>query len=138
ELLLAQQLPAAGRFELPALAVDSGGGHGGVPFPPPSRRTRSCQGTNMMLERARLRLAMRVAILAPLVAVCSGRAPGPDEANSVQTVPSGVILVKGAWASASDATTPVPEGGAIANTVYTNAYFGLTYPLSRDWVEKYD
>src|SRR6185312_6181315 len=84
ELLLAQQLPAAGRFELPALAVDSGGGHGGVPFPPPSRRTRSCQGTNMMLERASLRLAMRVAILAPLVAVCSGRAPGPDEANSVQ------------------------------------------------------
>jgi len=92
----------------------------------------------MMLERASLRLAMRVAILAPLVAACSGRAPGPDEANSVQTVPSGVILVKGAWASASDATTPVPEGGAIANTVYTNAYFGLTYPLSRDWVEKYD
>ena len=27
-------------------------------------------------------------------------------------VPEGVILVKGAWSSASDSVTPVPEGGS--------------------------
>ena len=52
-------------------------------------------------------------------------------------VPSGVILVKGAWSSASDLVTPLPEGGKVANNVYSNQYFGLTYNLSPDWTEKY-
>ncbi len=52
-------------------------------------------------------------------------------------LPTGVILVKGAWASASDSVTPLPEGGRVANNVYSNQYFGLTYPLSPDWTEKY-
>jgi hypothetical protein len=52
-------------------------------------------------------------------------------------VPTGVILVKGAWSSASDSVTPLPEDGTLANNVYSNQYFGLTYGLSPDWTEKY-
>jgi hypothetical protein len=52
-------------------------------------------------------------------------------------VPAGVILVKGAWSSASDSVTPVPEGGTIANNVFSNQYFGMTYPLPKDWTEKF-
>jgi len=52
-------------------------------------------------------------------------------------VPSGVILVKGAWSSASDSTTPVPEDGSIVNNVFNNTYLGLSYPLPKNWFEKY-
>jgi hypothetical protein len=52
-------------------------------------------------------------------------------------VPTGVILDKGAWSSASDSVTPLPEGGTLANNVYSNPYFGLTYNLPPDWTEKY-
>ena len=50
-------------------------------------------------------------------------------------VPNG-ILVKGAAPSASDATTPVPEQGAVAAGRYRNAYFGLTYPIPAGWKEQ--
>lgn len=72
-----------------------------------------------------------------LVAAVSGRAQSPDQ-NSVAKVPSGVILVKGAWSSASDQTTPVPEGGQVTNIAYSNPYFHLTFPLPQDWIKKYD
>jgi hypothetical protein len=64
---------------------------------------------------------------------------GGDFSDNPQAkkLPTEVILVKGAWSSASDSVTPLPEGGKVANTVYTNQYFGLTYPLSLDWTEKY-
>jgi hypothetical protein len=52
-------------------------------------------------------------------------------------LPTETILVKGAWSGASDSTIPLPEGGRVFNNIYTNAYFGLTYPLSPDWTEKY-
>jgi hypothetical protein len=52
-------------------------------------------------------------------------------------VPTGVILVKGAWSSASDSVTPVPEGGGVINNVFRNQYFGMTYTLPKDWTEKY-
>ncbi len=72
------------------------------------------------------------------------RAQGPpqsggDFSNNPQpnALPSGVILLKGAWSSASDSVTPLPEGGTVAGSVYSNQYFGLTYALSRDWTEKY-
>jgi hypothetical protein len=64
---------------------------------------------------------------------------GGDFANNPQAkkLPTEVILVKGAWSSASDSVTPLPEGGRVANNIYSNPYFGLTYALSRDWNEKY-
>lgn len=52
------------------------------------------------------------------------------------TVPKNQILVKGAVASASDATTPVPEAGRIGGGQYRNAYFGLTYPIPAGWSEQ--
>jgi hypothetical protein len=52
-------------------------------------------------------------------------------------LPTETILVKGAWSSASDSLTPVPESGGLTKNVYTNEYFGLTYTLSPDWTEKY-
>jgi hypothetical protein len=64
---------------------------------------------------------------------------GGDFSNNPQpnALPSDVILVKGAWSSASDSVTPVPEGGRVANNVFSNQYFGFTYALSRDWTQKY-
>lgn len=53
-----------------------------------------------------------------------------------QKVPQGVIIVKGAWSGSSDTVTPLPEGGNVTGNVYTNQYFGLSYPLSQDWMEK--
>jgi hypothetical protein len=52
-------------------------------------------------------------------------------------VPAGVILVKGAWSSASDSITPLPEGGSITNNVFSNQYFGMTYTLPANWTQKY-
>ena len=66
---------------------------------------------------------------------------GGDFSDSTQPqtkVPAGVILVKGAWSSASDSRTPVPEVGSVANGVFTNRYFGMTYALPPDWTEKYE
>jgi hypothetical protein len=65
---------------------------------------------------------------------------GGDFSSNTQSdvkVPEGVILVKGAWSSASDSVTPVPEGGSLTNNVFRDQYFGLTYPLPKDWTEKY-
>ncbi|MGA7402856.1 MAG: hypothetical protein WBW38_22755 [Candidatus Sulfotelmatobacter sp.] len=65
---------------------------------------------------------------------------GGDFSDVVQPatkVPTGVILVKGAWSSASDSVTPLPEGGSVLNNVFTDEYFGMTYPLPADWAEKY-
>ena len=58
----------------------------------------------------------------------------PDPAK---VVPKDTIIVKGAWAGASDSTTPVPEGSGISNNVLTNQYFGITYTLPQDWRQKY-
>jgi hypothetical protein len=64
---------------------------------------------------------------------------GGDFSDNPQAkkLPTGVILVKGAWSSASDSVTPLPEGGSVANNVYTNAYLGLKYALSSGWTEKF-
>lgn len=52
-------------------------------------------------------------------------------------VPAGVILVKGAWSSASDSVTPVPEVGSVTNNIFRNQYFGMIYALPKDWTQKY-
>jgi hypothetical protein len=57
---------------------------------------------------------------------------GGDFSNNTHPatkVPVGVILVKGAWSSASDSVTPVPEGGSVSNNVFRDQYFGITYAL---------
>ncbi|HYL83346.1 MAG TPA: hypothetical protein VE263_03855 [Candidatus Angelobacter sp.] len=84
-------------------------------------------------------LVLLVLSMAPLAWAQDAPQSGGDFANNPQAkkLPTGVILVKGAWSSASDSATPIPEGGRIANHVYNNPYFGLTYALSPDWTEKY-
>lgn len=61
----------------------------------------------------------------------------PNGMSPMTKVPAGVILVKGAWSSASDSVTPVPEGGKVANGVFSDQYFGMTYALPVHWAEKY-
>lgn len=58
--------------------------------------------------------------------------------NSPSKVPTGVILVKGAWSSASDSVTPVPEGTRVVNGVLSNPYFGMSYTLPPGWTQGYD
>ncbi len=61
-------------------------------------------------------------------------APQPGQ---LRKIPTDVILVKGATPSASDSSTPLPEGGAVARDFYRNSYFGLSYALPTGWVEKH-
>ena len=73
----------------------------------------------------------------------SGSAPksSGDSSNhplSLTKLPEGVILVKGAWSSASDSVTPVPEDGNVANGVFTDPYFGMRYPLPLNWIQEYE
>jgi hypothetical protein len=65
---------------------------------------------------------------------------GGDFSNSTEPlvkVPEGVILVKGAWASASDSVTPLPEGASVGKEAFSAPYFGMTYQLPAGWTEKY-
>jgi hypothetical protein len=57
--------------------------------------------------------------------------------TEAKKLPTGVILVKGAWASTSDSVTPVPESGSIVNNLYSNPYFSLTYTLPPGWIQKF-
>lgn len=87
-------------------------------------------------------LALSASVLSLARSAGAQNAPknGGDFSDNVQPltkVPTGVILVKGAWSSASDSVTPLPEGGSVTNNVFTNQYFGMTYPLPSDWSEKY-
>src|SRR5580704_6640839 len=69
-----------------------------------------------------------------------GTKNGGDFSNNTQAVtkvPEGVILVKGAWASASDSLTPLPESDSIDGNVFRNRYFGMTYTLPQGWIETY-
>jgi hypothetical protein len=79
----------------------------------------------------RSRFLIILVLLSPASAQDSGRQ------TAVTRVPSGVILVKGAWSSASDSVTPLPEGGAVNSRVFRDQYFGMSYALPPDWAEKY-
>jgi hypothetical protein len=58
--------------------------------------------------------------------------------QALTKIPPGVILVKGAWSSASDSVTPVPEGGTVSRNVFSDPYFGMTYTLPLDWTQEYE
>lgn len=66
-----------------------------------------------------------------------GEPPADAPPPELKPVPKDVIIVKGAWASASDSSTPLPEGGSIVDSIYRNQYFGLSYPLPADWYQKF-
>lgn len=52
-------------------------------------------------------------------------------------VPKDAILVKGAWSSASDSVTPLPEDGKVVHDTYINRYFGIRYVLPARWAQRY-
>lgn len=58
--------------------------------------------------------------------------------NPIVQVPKDTIIVKGAWSSASDSVTPVPEGSRFAGGVFRNPYFGMSYNLAAGWEKNYD
>lgn len=66
-----------------------------------------------------------------------GERPADAETPELKPVPRDTILVKGAWASASDSSTPLPEGGTIVDNVFKNSYFRLAYPFPADWYQKF-
>ncbi len=57
---------------------------------------------------------------------------------SITKVPAETILVKGAWSSASDSVTAVPEAATVAQNVFSDPYFGISYTLPQDWTQKYE
>lgn len=67
----------------------------------------------------------------------SNNGSGVTNPPAVTKVPSGVILVKGAWSSASDSTTPLPEDGNVTGNVFRDPYFGISWTLPPDWFERY-
>ena len=87
----------------------------------------------------KLKLACSWFLFCPLLWSQAPRNGGDfsDNTQPVTKIPSGVILVKGAWSSASDSVTPRPEDGTVSNGLFTNRYFGLTYALPADWTQKY-
>src|SRR5260221_1491017 len=79
---------------------------------------------------------------APIQAIQPGSGNGGDFSTNTHPAAEGIvpkdkIIVKGAWSSASDSTTPVPENVALTGNVFTDLYFGITYPLPPDWVQNY-
>ena len=63
---------------------------------------------------------------------------GDSSPNPPAKVPAGVILVKGAWSSASDSVTPLPEGGTVTRREYNSPYFHLSFPISEGWTQQYE
>src|ERR1700685_538177 len=82
-------------------------------------------------------LVLSVSLLASGQSASKNGGDFSSNTQPVTKVPTGVILVKGAWSSASDSVTPVPEGSAVTNNVFRDPYFGMTYALPKDWIEKY-
>jgi hypothetical protein len=64
--------------------------------------------------------------------------PAVSSANqeSITRVPPETILVKGASPSSSDSATPVPEGAGISQGLFSDPYFGITYPLPEGWTQE--
>jgi hypothetical protein len=88
---------------------------------------RTIRGNNMRSSRSRILLLLLGSLVSSTAA-----------AQSLTKVPAGVILVKGAWSSASDTVTPLPEGGRVTADGYDNPYFGLTLGLPPGWTQKYE
>src|SRR5207302_8037566 len=86
----------------------------------------------------RTSLALLFLCVVPIAWAQDGETAVPAvPAMPLRKLPTDVILIKGAVPSASDTSTPLPEGGAVRKDVYGNDYFGLSYALPSGWFEKY-
>ncbi|MEA2329386.1 MAG: hypothetical protein QOE68_4345, partial [Thermoanaerobaculia bacterium] len=73
------------------------------------------------------------------IPVAFAQAPAPfvsRPSTASKAIPRGVILVKGATSSASDARIPVPEGAAAGGDSFESRYFGISYRIPAGWTEK--
>jgi hypothetical protein len=61
-----------------------------------------------------------------------------SQGGGTTRLPENVILVKGAWSSASDSVTPLPEGGLLDARNYDNPYFGFALEVPGGWAQKYE
>lgn len=77
------------------------------------------------------RLLFTLLALAIVARGALGQQPG-----RAKVVPRGVILVQGATASASDTTTPLPEGVVVGAGAVESRYFGFSYRIPAGWTEK--
>jgi len=86
-----------------------------------------------------IRLLIPLVFFAWSLSVAQDNSPSGSDPRNTQPdrLPTGAILVKGAWSGASDSETSSPEGGRVVDGVYRNAYFGLSYTLSSHWTERY-
>jgi hypothetical protein len=83
-------------------------------------------------------VALSLSVLTGPWSVAQGGSGQAESPQGLKRVPEGVILVKGAWYSSSDAVTPTPEGGKVTASAYDSAYFDLSYPLANRWRQKYE
>lgn len=97
------------------------------------------------MQSSYLRLPAALTFLACLAAwgqstpsrAASQHGDGSASKDSGKSVPRDTIIMKGAWSSASDVTTPAPEAGGVTNNVLTNRYFGISYALPQDWIQRH-
>jgi len=58
--------------------------------------------------------------------------------RSSRKLPTDAILVKGAWSSASDSVTPVPEAATVSQGVFNDTYFGISYTMPQGWTQEFE
>jgi hypothetical protein len=100
---------------------------------------RPIRGSNMRALSSTF--LMLLGFFVSSAAAAQALTPNSDDApqgRELQKVPANVILVKGAWSSATDTVTPLPEGGKVSTETYDNPYFGLTLPVPKGWIQKYE
>ena len=76
-------------------------------------------------------------LLTSVGSICAGHEETAPT-NPPGKVPAGVLLVKGAWWSASDSVTPLPESGRVSTREYSSPYFHLSYPIASGWTQQYE
>lgn len=101
-----------------------------------------------MFRRIFLQLAFLFTVAAAQAQLIPGsptpppRLPPPSDGDGspalLEKIPPNTILIKGAEPSASDHSTPLPEEGSIAKSIYRNRYLDMTVPLPSNFTELFE
>jgi protein TonB len=86
-------------------------------------------------------LLISVLLVGWCAAASAQQAAGGDFSTTFHpeaVIPKNVIILKGAWASASDNRLPDPETGGVSGGIFSSPYFGITYNLPKDWIQEYE